>query len=58
MTPFEKYMEESKQIREKYNILMLANPERKPELLIEMQNLLASKLDECEKQEIERSKHL
>ena len=51
MTPFDKYLEESKQVKEKYDIAIAANPERKPELLVEMHRVLAEMLDKCEKEE-------
>lgn len=58
MSPFEQYLKESKEIREKYQVLIMANPNRKNELLSEMNSILKQKLDECEQKEIERSKYL
>jgi len=58
MSPFEQYLKESKEIREKYQVLIMANPNRKDELLSEMNSILKQKLDECEQKEIERSKYL
>lgn len=58
MTPFEQYMQESKSIRDRYNVLIAANPEKKTELLSQMGAELKAKLDICEQKEIEASKHV
>lgn len=58
MSPFEQYLSEAKEIRAQYNALIEQNPAQKDQLLSEMNSLLAKKLDECEKKEIERCKYL
>lgn len=58
MSPFEQYLTKAKEIKEHYNALIIQNPAQKDQLLSEMNSLLQSALDECERQEIERSKHV
>ena len=58
MTPFNEYLEEAKRIRAEYKILINQNPAQKDQLLSEMNGLISKKLDECERKELERCKHL
>ena len=51
MTPFDKYMAEAKEIRAKYKELIDKDPAHKDILTKEMQDILAKRLDECEKEE-------
>lgn len=58
MSPFNEYLEKSKELRAEYKALIEANPTRKEQLETELKTLLAKLLDEAEAKEIERSKHL
>jgi len=58
MTPFNEYLERSKELRAEYNSLIAQNPAQKEQLEKELKDILAKLLDEAEAKEIERSKHL
>ena len=58
MSPFDEYLEKSKELRVEYKALIEANPTRKEQLEAELKTLLAKLLDEAEAKEIERAKHL
>lgn len=58
MSPFEEYLEKSKEIRSNYAVQIAQNPIQKQQLEEEMKTILAKLLDECEAKEIERSKHI
>jgi hypothetical protein len=58
MTPFNEYLEKSKELRAEYNSLIAQNPAQKEQLEKELKDILAKLLDEAEAKEIERSKHL
>lgn len=58
MTPFNEYLERSKELRVEYNSLIAQNPAQKEQLEKELKDILTKLLDEAEAKEIERSKHL
>jgi hypothetical protein len=58
MTPFNEYLERSKELRAEYNSLIAQNPAQKEQLEKELKDILAKLLDEAEAKEIERCKHL
>ena len=58
MTPFNEYLERSKELKAEYNSLIAQNPAQKEQLEKELKDILAKLLDEAEAKEIERSKHL
>ena len=58
MTPFNEYLERSKELRAEYAAKIEQNPAQKEVLEKELKDILAKLLDEAEAKEIERSKHL
>lgn len=58
MTPFNEYLEKSKELKAEYNSLIAQNPAQKEQLEKELKDILTKLLDEAEAKEIERSKHL
>lgn len=58
MTPFNEYLEKSKELRAEYNSLIAQNSAQKEQLEKELKDILAKLLDEAEAKEIARCKHL
>ena len=58
MSPFDEYLQKSARIKQEYKVLIESNPDQKDVLQAELKHILDNLLDECEKKEIERSKHL
>lgn len=58
MAPFQEYLMKAKEVRENYSNLIANNPAQKDALEKEMKEVLAKLLDECEKKELEATKHV
>lgn len=58
MSPFQEYLEKSKQVREEYTLKIAQNPSQKQQLEEELKSILAGLLDAAEAQEIARSKYV
>lgn len=58
MSPFQEYLEKSKEVRAEYAERINNNPAQADQLNKELKEVLSKLLDECEAKEIARSKHL
>lgn len=58
MSPFQEFQLKAKEVREDYSNRIANNPEQKDALEKELKEVLARLLDDCEKKELEATKHV
>ena len=58
MSPFQEFQLKAKEAREDYSNRIVNNPEQKDALEKELKEVLAKLLDDCEKKEVEATKHV
>lgn len=58
MSPFQEFQLKAKEAREDYSNRIANNPEQKDALEKELKEVLAKLLDDCEKKELEATKHV